>query len=174
MKRAFLVLVLLATTAPAFADDIPNGLNEDGIGNIKVGINVDRLEQLLHDKLGYNQYTNHGCSTLTTRHLETTGISMMIENKILTRINVDYYGKSELPLTIKTDTGLGLGSNEADVLKAYPNAKVKRNAADPTWHTIFVETPDLSKGIVFETDGKTVKSMRAGANPAISYPNGCN
>lgn len=174
MKRVVLMSVILAAMAPAVAYDVPNGLTQDGIGNIKIGIQVERLEVLLHDKLGYNQYENHGCSTLTTKLLEPTGLSVMIENKVLTRINVDYVGKSEIPRTIKTDTGIGLGSSEADVLKAYPNARVKPNAADPTWHTIFAEAPDRSKALVFETNGQVVKSMRGGANPAVSYPNGCN
>lgn len=174
MKRAFLVSFLVAAAAPAFALDYPNGLSPDGIGNIKIGMSSDRLEAVLHQSTGYSQYTNHGCSILTTPALEPSGISLMIEKKVLTRINLDYVGKSEIPATIKTDTGVGLGSTEEEVKKAYPNAKVKVNPADPTWHTIIDETTDHAKGIIFETDGKTVKSVRAGANPAISYANGCN
>lgn len=172
MKRAFLLSILLA--APALAYDYPTGLSADGIGDIKVGMPVERVEAAIRDKLGYNQFTNRGCSVLTTRQLEPSGISFLIEAKVLARINVDYIGKSEIPATIKTDTGVGLGSSEADVKTAYPNAKVKANPYDPTWHTIVAETPDRSKGIVFETDGKTVKSMRAGANPALNYPHGCD
>jgi hypothetical protein len=174
MKRVFVLSVLLAATVPALAIDFPNGLSMDGIGNVTIGMDIDRVELLLHDKFGYNQFANHGCSTVTTPTLETTGLSFMIESKKLTRVNVDFYAKSPLPMTIKTDTGIGLGSSEEDVLKAYPSAKVNPNPADPTWHTIIDEAPDRTKGIVFETNGKTVKSMRAGATPAINYGNGCN
>lgn len=174
MKRALVLSALLAATVPALAFDFPNGLTMDGIGNVVIGMPIDRVELLLHDKLGYNQFENHGCSILTTPMLESSGLSFMIESKKLTRVNVDFFAKSPLPLTIKTDTGIGLGASEEDVLKAYPGAKVKPNPADPTWHTIIFEAPDRSKGIVFETNGKTVKSMRAGATPAIIYVNGCS
>jgi hypothetical protein len=174
MKRVLVLSAFLAGTVPTLAFDYPNGLSMDGIGNVTIGLDVDRVELLLHDKLGYNQFAHHGCSTLTTPMLESTGLSFMIESKKLTRVNVDYFAKSPLPLTIKTDTGIGLGASEEDVLKAYPNAKVKPDQADPTWHSIIVEAPDRTKGIVFETNGNTVKSMRAGANPAINYANGCN
>lgn len=175
MKRAVVLSAILAAAVPALAQDYPTLLSEDGIGNITIGMDVERMEVLLHDKTGYNRYENHGCSTITTKSLAPTGISFMIENKLLTRVNVDYYAKDPRPLAIKTAEGIGLGSREEDVVKAYGDrAKVKPNPQDPTWHTIAVEERDRSKGIVFETDGKTVKSMRAGRNPAISYPLGCS
>lgn len=174
MKCALLFPVVLALAIPALADDLPRNLSPGGLGDIKIGMPVDKIELLLHDKLGYNQYNNRGCSVLSTPKMEPTGLSVMIESSLLTRINVDYVGKSTIPETFKTDTGVGLGSTELDVLKAYPNARVKPNPSDPTWHTIIFEVPDHTKGIVFETDGKTVKSMRAGDSSAISFANGCS
>jgi len=144
MKCAFVLAALFATTVPALAVDYPNGLSMDGIGKVTIGMDIDRVELLLHDKFGYNQYEKHGCSLLTTPKLETTGLSFMFESKKLSRVNVDYFAKSPLPLTIKTDTGIGLGASEEDVLKAYPGAKVKPNPADPTWHTIIAEASDRS------------------------------
>ena len=168
------VTMTLAVAGGALADDVLSPLSMNGIGPLKVGAQQEIVERYLHDKLPYNQYANHGCSTVSTQQLEPTGLSFMLEKKILTRINVDYYGTDPRPLEIKTDTGVGLGSSEDDVRKAYPGAVVKPNPADPTWHTIVMETPDHTRGIIFETDGKTVKSMRAGENPAINYANGCN
>ncbi len=158
---------------PTFAYDYPNNVSADGIGNIKIGLAVDKVEILLHGKLGYSPYANHGCSTLTTKLLEPSGISFMIESKVLTRINLDYVGSSTIPEEIKTDTGVGLGATEETVLKAYPKAKVKPNPADPTWHTIFADAPNGTNAIVFETNGITVKSLRAGAYPSIMSPSGC-
>jgi hypothetical protein len=173
MKRALVFSAVLAATVPAFAEDVPNGLSAEGLGAVKIGMSLDRVETLLRDKFGYSQFENRGCSVLTTQKLEPTGISVMIEAKRLTRINIDYVGKSSIPETIKTDTGVGLGSTEAEILKAYPGAQVKPNSGDPTWHTIVADAPDGTKGIVFETDGKTVKSMRAGNYPEIAFANFC-
>jgi hypothetical protein len=173
MKYASVLAIVLAA-APAFAEVSLNGLSPEGLGGLKVGTPVDRVETLLSDKLGYSQYQNGGCSVLTTKKLEPLGISLMIESKILTRINIDYFSKSTLPQTIKTDSGVGLGSTEEEVRKAYPGARVKPNPSDPTWHTVIAETPDHAKGIAFETDGKTVKSMRVGTYSAIAFADGCS
>lgn len=173
MKYALVLSVLIAAT-PALAYDIPNGLSADGLGSIKIGLPVDKLEQILRDKIGYSQFNNHGCSVLTTPMLSNTGISFVIETNVLTRINIDYVGKSEIPASIKTDVGLGLGSTEADVRKAYPHARVKPNSGDPSWHTIFADTPDGQRAIVFETDGTKVTTIRAGAYPVVAFSNACS
>jgi hypothetical protein len=172
--RALVLFAVLLAACPAFAEDAPWVLSQDGIGPVKIGMDDVQLDRFLHTKLGYSPYENHGCSTLISKDLAPRGVTFTIESKHLTRINVDFYGTDPRPLTIKTEAGIGLTSSEEDVLKAYPAARIKPDAADPTWHTIFVESPDLAKGLVFETNGKTVKSMRSGANPAISYPNGCH
>jgi hypothetical protein len=169
-----LLLAAIPAFAPATAENTPWVLSQDGIGPVHIGMNTDQVERIVHTKMGYNQYRNHGCSTMTTKELEPLGISFMIEAKHLSRVNVDFYGTDPRPLAIKTDAGIGLGSSEEDVLKAYPAARIKPDPADPTWHTIIVESPDRTRGLVFYTNGKTVKSMRGGINPAISYPNGCN
>lgn len=174
MKYALVLSIVLAAAAPALADDALTGLSPEGLGGLKFGTPVDKVEAQLNEKLGYNQYANRGCSALTTKKLEPLGLSVVIDSKVLARINVDYYGKSDLPQTIKTDKGISLGSSEEDVSKAYPGARVKPNPSDPSWHTIIVETPDHAKGIVFETNGKTVKSMRAGVYSAIIFADSCS
>jgi len=174
MKRMLGLVAAVMIAPAATAQDYPHVLSVDGIGNIKIGMNPEMMERYLHEKTPYNQFANHGCSQFTTQKLEPTGISFMMEKKRLTRINVEFYGTDPRPLAVKTEAGIGLGSAEEDVLKAYPGAIIKANPADPTWHTVVAETPDHSRGLIFETDGKTVKSMRAGENPAIAYINGCS
>lgn len=174
MKYALVLSIVLAAAAPAFADDALNGLSPEGLGKLKIGTPFDKVEMQLGEKLGYNQYEHGGCSMLTTKKLEPLGVSVVIDAKVLARINIDFFSKSTLPEAIKTDTGIGLGSTEEAVRKAYPNARVKPNPGDPSWHTIIVETADHTKGIVFETDGKTVKSMRAGTYTAIAFAEACS
>lgn len=175
MKRAVLFVALVACGGIAFAAGPDNVLTADGLGTIEIGMPMDRLEKALRSKVAYNPYVNHGCSVTTTPQMEPRGISLTIENKLLTRINLEFYGTDPRPLAIKTDTGVGLGSPEVDVVKAYGNRlQIKPNAADPTWHTLYADAPDHSRGIIFETDGKTVKSIRAGEYPSISSQIPCN
>lgn len=174
--RVLILSAAMAAMLPAFAlaQDTPWVLSPDGIGPLKIGVDDSTMERHLHTRLGYNRYKDRGCSTLITKELAPTGLSYTIESKYLTRINLDFYSNDPRPLAIKTDTGLGLGSSEEDVLKAYPDAQVKPNELDPTWHTIIALSPSRTKGIVFETNGKTVKSIRAGLTPTIYPPNPCN
>ncbi len=172
MKRVLLLATLLIGPANAEA---PLLLSPTGLGDVQVGWDIDRLGRQLHDKLPYNPYLNRGCGIVTAKQQEAYGITYMIEDKILTRINVDYYGTDPRPLEIKTEAGVGLGSSEEDLAKAYAGKmRVEKNPGDPSWHTIYVDTPDQTHAVVFETDGKKVKSMRAGLYPAVSYPDGCN
>lgn len=176
MKRVLgpVLAVAIAVTAGATAEPIYSPLSIQGLGPLKFGYTADQMQRFLHDKMAYNPYANHGCSVFTTQELEPTGISFMVQQKILTRVNVDFYGNDPRPLEIKTDKGIGLRSTEDEVKAAYPNAVIKANPADPTWHTIVVDAPDHMSGMIFETDGKTVKSIRAGQYPAISQADGCN
>lgn len=174
MWRAGLAAFCL-TAVSALALEPPYVLAPDGINELKIGKEVGQVERTLHANLQYSQFARHGCAVLTTDSLTPLGISIVIEAKHLSRVNVDFYADSDLPQTIKTEAGVGLGSSEADVLSAYGDkAKVAPNPQDPTWHTITVETPDHQSGIVFETNGKSVKSMRAGTNPTLAYPLPCN
>jgi hypothetical protein len=174
MKRVFIPALFFGIFATASsAQDFTWQLSEESFGPIKFGFGADQIERILHEKTGYNQFNNHGCTTLTTASMLPRGVGFTIDHKRLTRVSVEYYGKDPRPLEIKTTAGIGLGSSEDDVLKAYPGTTVKPNPADSTWHTLTWETPDHNRGLVFETDGKTVKSMRAGENPAIAATEGC-
>jgi len=173
MKAGWILAGLVLSGAAASADDAPV-LSVDGYARLKIGMTPEKMESVLSQKVGYNQYANHGCSVFTTPAMEHLGLSFVIDNKKLVRINVDYYSANAEPRKTKTIAGVGLSSSEDEVLKVYgADASVKPNPADPQWHTIFVDTPDHASGIAFETDGKTVKSMRAGTYPALSTATGC-
>lgn len=172
MKRVLLFIVLAAvTTAAARADLV---LTSKGLAPVEIGMSLESLERALRTKMPYSDYVNHGCAVVTSKVVEPYGVSFMIEMRRLTRIGLDFYGTDPRPLGIKTDTGVGLTSSEEDVLKAYGDrARVEPNPQDPSWHTIIVDDPDHNKAIVFETNGKTVKSIRAGLYPAVMSRTGC-
>lgn len=174
MKRVVLFVALVAVCGTAMAANPDTDLSADGVGNIKIGMPIDALERIVHGKLPYNEYANHGCAVVSTKALEPWGLSFMIEDNHLTRINVDYYDNNTEPTAIKTAAGIGLGSSEADITKAYAGrVRVKPNSQDPTWHTLYVDEPDHTRGMVFETNGKTVKSLRVGQYPSIESQTGC-
>jgi hypothetical protein len=169
-----LVFVALAG-GPAFAGDVESWvLSQEGIGPAKVGIDIDQLQKVIHEKLAYDQARNSGCSRITNKHLGSMGLSFTLESGYLTRVDVEFYGTDPRPRLFQTEAGIGLGSREEELLKAYPDAHIKPNPADPSWHTVIAESPDHTKGMVFETNGQTVKSLRTGNFRAISHLTQCD
>lgn len=146
-------------------------LSLDGYGPLKFGSSADRVLQLLRDEKPYNVAASGGCQQITPPQLASTGLRLTLEDRTLVRIDIDFTSGSR-ETSAKTDTGIGLGSAEADVLTAYPNAVIKRNPDDPTWHTIKVETAE--RGLIFETNGQTVKSIRAGLRDIVLSAEPCN
>ena len=175
MKRWLLLACLLCGTANA-ADIV---LTERDVtladyGTVTVGDKVDKMERVLRQPLPSSPDRTVCLIATPKGELTTTGISFLIEDKHLTRINVDYYDRSPEPLTIKTPAGIGLGTSEEDVMKAYAgHVRVEPDSGDPSWHYIYVDAPDGQTGLRFDTDGKKVKSMHAGGYPALSYKQGC-
>lgn len=169
-----IVSKLLATvllSSGAAAADLT--LTAEGYGPLTFGMPTDQVMRLLHDEKPYNLAASNACKQFTPPQLVEAGLSLVVEKQKLVRIDIDF-NTANRETSAKTDTGIGLGSPEANVLKAYPDAIIKRNPADPAWHTIVVETPDHSRGLIFETNGQTVKSIRAGLRNEITSAEGCN
>jgi len=173
--RIAVVLFILASCGATYAAVPVAPLSLDGMGEVKFGMSVDDLERALNDAMPYSPYANHGCSVVTVASSEAWGLSYTIEDNQLMRINVEYYGSDQRAQPIRTDTGVGLGSSEEDVTKAYAGRiRITPNPEDPAWHTLTVDAPDHARGIIFETDGKAVKSFRAGLYPAVGLPSSCS
>ncbi|GAA0558261.1 hypothetical protein [Rhizomicrobium electricum] len=148
-------------------------LSLDGYGSLKFGMPAERVLRLLQDEKPYNPAASDACEQFTLPQFRAMGLRFMLEKSKLVRIDVDF-DAGAVETSAQTDKGIGLRAKEEDVLKAYPDAVIKPNPADPTWHTIVVQSPDRSRGIIFETNGKTVKSIRAGDTPVIAAAEGCN
>ena len=94
-------------------------------------------------------------------------VSFMVVDGRIARVDVDESGP-------KTSADVGVGSSESDVKKAYPGqVKVSPHPyTAPEGHYLKVEPRD-GFAILFETDGTSVTSYRAGRVPAVDYIEGC-
>lgn len=171
MKPAlYLFATALFFTGTSAADPT---LSLDGYGPLKFGMSAEHVLRLLQNEKPYNTAASNACEQIALPQFKAAGLRFMVEEQKLVRIDIDF-DSGAVETSAQTDKGIALRSPEEDVLKAYPGAVVKHNPADPTWHSIVVQTPDKSRGIIFETNGKTVKSIRAGLTPEISTTEGCN
>ena len=169
MKRCLVLACVMAMVGTANAAD--EVLTPDGLAPVKIGWKVPALENVVGHKITPNPT---GCSIVVDYREEHLGISYMLEERRVTRISVDYYGNSPSPLTIRTAAGIGLGSTEDEVMKAYADRiRVEPYDGDPSRHHLYVDEPDHSRGMAFDTDGTKVKSMHTGEYPALGYTEWC-
>jgi hypothetical protein len=169
MNRWLPILCVVALSASAGAEDLV--LRPEGLGPVAIGASLSQMERLLRQKIPYDVASS--CGLVSDRITEAMGVSYLMEANKVTRINVDYVGKVD-GSPVRTAAGIGLGSPEEDVMKAYAGrVRVEPNSGDPSWHYLYVDEPDRSAGLAFDTDGKKVKSMHAGVYPALSYKQSC-
>jgi hypothetical protein len=172
MQRGTVLAFLLACCGTAFAADDSLILRPDGLGQLPIGTKYIALEKLLVQKLPPAYRVRSECAVLSTKRMEALGVTMMIENGLVTRFTVEY--TPDGPSAVKTAAGIGLGSTEDEVKQAYgERVVVKPNRYDPSWHYLVVDEPDHRQAIIFETNGRKVTSMRAGEYPSVGYTEGC-
>ena len=169
MKRRLVLVCVMAMWGTANAAD--QILTPEGLGPVAIGLRVQSLENILRKKI---EPKLDGCTLVGENGPERLGVTYLIEEKRVTRINVDYYGDSAYPSTVRTAAGIRLGSTEDEVNRAYgERVQVEPYEGDPSWHHLYVDEPDHSRGVAFDTDGQKVKSMHAGEYPALRYVSGC-
>jgi hypothetical protein len=169
MKHQLVLACVMAMWGTASAADPI--LTPDGLGPVKIGSSLAALQNALGQRIDIR---SKDCVLFADPGRHRPGVSYMIEERRVTRIGIDYYRDSNYPLTVRTLAGVGLGSTEDEVIKAYGDrVRVEPYDGDPSWHHLYVDEPDHSRGIAFDTDGKKVKSMRIGEYPSLRYTEGC-
>lgn len=98
------------------------------------------------------------------------GLFFMLDGTRVVRVDVDAGSP------IRTVSGIGNGSTEAEVEAAYPGRVevTPHPYTGPTGHYLTVTDPSApGYSIIFETDGTTVTSYRSGLAEYVSYIEGC-
>lgn len=98
------------------------------------------------------------------------GVGMMVFGDTVVRIDVDTTG-------IRTREGIRVGTPEPDVVATYAGrVRVESHPySGPEWHYVIVTPPsDSTFRMIFETDGKRVRSFRVGFRRAVDLIEGCS
>ncbi len=162
-----LVVAILSTGSASSVAAAPPSLTPFGFGQIKIG-----MREAAARRLGLRAAPNDGVNSFECRiHAvpRYPGLSVMVERGIVTRVTIG------APSRLRTDRGLGVGSQEADVRRAYGGGLVITTAAydDAPARDLTFWLPGKTRGILYETDQKgRVRVIRAGGK-AIEYIEGC-
>jgi phosphoribosylformimino-5-aminoimidazole carboxamide ribonucleotide (ProFAR) isomerase len=165
--------IVSAGAAPA------NILRMDGLGPVTLGMTVRGAERALKAHLhNENPELDDNCTYYALRSTQDSLVHYMVEHGRITRIDIDYVAslRRHTYSPITTATGIGIGSTETDIRRAYGrNLKIVPDPyMEDQGNNLTVEDRGHNRGILFETAHGRVTSIRAGVHPALEYSEGCS
>jgi hypothetical protein len=156
---ASLAVVFLAFAAQA--QDAPV-IDPLGVPPIGIGMKLEAAKGFLPGLEVYGQ-PGDACFVAGARKPQ---MELLFEDGEVTRIYVT-------DPALKTASGIGPGSSEADLLKAYGEALAAEPAKYVEGGRVFTLLGNGVNGLQFETDGKTVSVVSAGTGAALAYTERC-
>ena len=171
VRTSRLAATLLALVAVSLAGCTSYRVSELGYGPVTIGMTVEQASRALGVALEPAAPPEEGvgdCYFVYPVGSEER-VGFMIAGGTVARVDVNEPG-------ILTDAGVGVGSTEAEVKAAYgPGLEITGHKY--TWmeggHYLIVE-PRPGNKLVFESDGTTVTTYRAGRVPEVEYVEGCS
>jgi hypothetical protein len=143
-------------------------LSETGIGPVRVGMTVAEAAAALPDAGGSHPVTEE-CAYVGLSGLPA-GVSLMTVGGRIVRVDVDDSS------AVATARGARVGWTEAQVLAAYPGARVEPHKYDDGHYLVAIPgaPADTLHRIVFETARGVVTRFRGGVVPEVEYVEGCS
>jgi hypothetical protein len=177
---AYGVLLLLVATTPAMAQAATSSaiLSFKGVGAVRIGMNLARVEKALGYRLlprSTTPFTEECWETIKAQGLED-GLQYTFSRRKLVRIDV-YAIPDVPPPQVRTAKGIRIGSSDSDIRQAYGRAvSVLPDPYDPGGHDAFlmrVRNASNTESIVFEIADHRVIRIRVGTNHFVSMWEGC-
>jgi hypothetical protein len=140
-----------------------------GIGPVQAGMTLAALSKTLGEPLRAAYGAGSTCAYVRPAALPVD-VLVMVERDTVVRVDVRAKG-------VRTAEGVGVGDTEASVAKAYEGRvrTTPHKYTGPKGHYLTASAPpDTSHLIVFETDGSSVVTYRAGSRPAVELVEGCS
>lgn len=161
--------LLLAVACLAACRDRPASwtMHPDHAGPIRFGAPAAEVMRALGDST--TRVPTTGCDYWRPA-TAPPGMRFMIENGSVVRADMDSAG-------VETGEGIGIGSAESAIRAAYGQhltVQLHKYQWEAGWkYFIYLPADDSLNAIVFETDGKTVRTFRAGRRPQVQYAERC-
>jgi hypothetical protein len=168
LRASFLFIACIFVAAQINAQSDFSIVRLDGIGPVRVGMNLSELNKALHTS--FKKPTDpdeQSCTYVAVPH--QSGIAVMILDGRVARVDV---GNT----STRTAEGIRNGDSEASAVQVYgKRLKIEPNFYDPeNGHYLTLRSRDRKYGIRFESDNGTITSFYAGNINAIAFVEGCN
>jgi hypothetical protein len=155
----------------------------EGIGPVKIGMTVKEAEDALGAKLDpISPEFYKECWVTSRSDKKDRVIQYRVENENIAAIDVYPRAAETFPLpipAIMTEKGIGVGSTEEEIKRAYGKSAKKDRAPyfdetdkDPEYW-IHVDNPDKKLGMIFDVRYGRVLSFSVGTLEAINRIEGC-
>lgn len=145
-------------------------LGVNGIGPVVVGMSVEQAAAASGSEISLSASAGSGDCRTGTPANGPTGLSFMVINRRIVRIDV---GSGR----ISTQSGIHIGSSEQEVMQTYPGQiTTEPHPYDASGHYLIYTPRDPALRaflIIFETDGAKVTSFRSGEADAVRAQEGC-
>ncbi|GAB4464441.1 MAG: hypothetical protein OHK0037_18440 [Elainellaceae cyanobacterium] len=180
LKKLFFVVTLVfclvcVSVAPSQAQATlspDSRVQLKGVGPVRVGMTVNEAKQAAGVPLVRAENTygeGESCYFLNAQGIADLGF--MVTDGRIARVDV---GRGS---SIKTLSGAGIGSTEAQIQQLYPGqiTSTPHEYFDNGKYMTFVPKDEADKAfrVIFETDNGRVIEYRAGKMPEVQYIEGC-
>src|ERR1700738_2556738 len=180
-----LSIAMLAIMAVSAAAQVVSFM---GAGPVQLGMTVEAAERPMGAKFApISLPFSEDCWITSRADGKDKAILYVIEHGKIVRI--DFYPRDGEQITLKTTAGIGIGSTEADIRRAYQDISITRapyydeeseieaaktraklgiTAPEPPPHFwVRVDSPNHERGIIFDTEDSKVTSFFTGFKNAI-------
>lgn len=165
---AFVLVLAACNQGPAkVTQDTP--IRDDGVGAVAIGMTKADAEKATGQSLTiHNNEDAMGECVMASFAEGPKDLSFMLIKGVIARADV-YEG------VMRTAEGVGIGSTEDEVKKAYASAKVETLPHKYTdGHYLEVTLSGKTQTmLIFETDGTKVTAFRGGRLPEVGFVEGC-
>lgn len=144
----------------------PWAVSETGAGPVRVGMTTAEARLATGGALSLPVSLDASCEHVRVREAPG-GLRFMVVGGRVVRVEVD-------SATVPTSRGARVGDSEARIRELY-GAGVRTEAHRyTTGHYLVVPSPDTTRLVVFETDGRVVTRYYAGRMPEVRWVEGCS